>query len=907
MTDPRVTAPDAFSDVSIDPTPHRAATVATPRPGDDGWLEAMRALVGEPAARPAAGVRDTASPEIFEDVFDDRDFDGFDRDADGHQGRDADDDRSPDSRLAGLAEADTPPAWMSTAATAVRDDVARPETGARAPMIATTVAAAPGEATAAIAPNFIPGDGGLSSQWHILNTAHPGIDLNVTPAWDDYRGDGVLVGVLDTGVDYTHPDIAPNYRADKDHDARDTDADAFASQSDDKHGTAVMGVVGSAIGGGDTVGVAPEADLAGYRVGFGPFDSSTQIYFGLNAALANDVDVLNNSWSFETPYADNIVASSYFALLVGRVEALATSGRDGLGTVVTFAAGNDRGAGSDSNMHNFQNSRFAISVAAIEADGDISSFSNPGAPNLVSAPGSGIYTTDHTSGGYNGGDYVSINGTSFSAPAVAGVAALILDANPDLGYRDVQAILALSALNPKPSSGGWQTNGATTWNGGGMTFSHDHGFGLVDALAATRLAETWLATGDSARTAANEASLATGTVTVGQPIPNGSGALTRTVSMNGDVDVEHIEVRVDITHPHIGDLVITLTAPDGTVSTLVDRPQNGAYPLDNLNFQLATVAHWGTNSAGTWTLAVQDANANGSGGTLNNFSISLHGSQASSDDMYVFTNSWAAMAAAEPQRATIDGGDGDDTANFAAVGGDVTAALDGGPSTIDGVGFTLNDIEHAIGGDGDDTFTGDASANTLSGMRGDDVLKGGGGDDLLRGGDGLDIAVFDGARSQYQLGLDQDTGMATVLHSGGDGLDSLDDMELLQFADVVTDTHGNVFDNVVTGTDGDDDLTGAAGNDYLSGGAGDDILFGGAGSDLFVFLRGAGSDAVEDFETNADRVDVSDFGYGNETEVFADATQSGADVIIQLGDSGGDQVILMGINLNDLSDNDFLI
>ena len=87
--------------------------------------------------------------------------------------------------------------------------------------------------TYAIAPQVIPGDSGFGSQWHLLNASNPGVDVNVTEVWDDYQGNGVVVGVVDTGIDYNHPDLNANYRFDLDYDARNGDSDSYASASDD--------------------------------------------------------------------------------------------------------------------------------------------------------------------------------------------------------------------------------------------------------------------------------------------------------------------------------------------------------------------------------------------------------------------------------------------------------------------------------------------------------------------------------------------------------------------------------------------------------------------------------------------------------------------------------------------------
>ena len=84
-----------------------------------------------------------------------------------------------------------------------------------------------------------------------------------------------------------------------------------------------------------------------------------------------------------------------------------------------------------------------------------------------------------------------LEGTAFAAPLVSGVVALMLQANPRLGLRDVQEILAYTARQNDPLDPTWQINDAVNWNGGGLHVSNDYGFGLVDAAAAVALARSW--------------------------------------------------------------------------------------------------------------------------------------------------------------------------------------------------------------------------------------------------------------------------------------------------------------------------------------------------------------------------------------------------------------------------------
>ena len=94
---------------------------------------------------------------------------------------------------------------------------------------------------------FIPNDPLFEFQWHLLNTGQsggtPGIDINVTEVWNDYTGSGVVIGIIDDGVQYDHPDLSANYDTTLDHDARDGDDDAAPGTSSDIHGTTVAGVI----------------------------------------------------------------------------------------------------------------------------------------------------------------------------------------------------------------------------------------------------------------------------------------------------------------------------------------------------------------------------------------------------------------------------------------------------------------------------------------------------------------------------------------------------------------------------------------------------------------------------------------------------------------------------------------
>ena len=176
----------------------------------------------------------------------------------------------------------------------------------------------------------------------------------------------------------------------------------------------------------------------------------------------------------------------------------------------------------------------------------------------------------------------------------------------------------------------------------------------------------------------------------------------------------------------------------------------------------------------------------------------------------------------------LDGGDGNDTASYAAATGAVTVDLtqQDTPQDTGSAGFdTLISIENLTGSNFDDTLTGDSNDNILSGGGGNDTLIGGDGNDTLDGGTGTDTVSYADASDAVTVSL----ALTTAQNTGGAGTDTLANIENL-IGSVLDDTlTGNAGDNVLSGLDGNDTLNGGAGNDTLAGGDGDDVLDGGVG------------------------------------------------------------------------------
>lgn len=661
-----------------------------------------------------------------------------------------------------------------------------------------------------------PSDPIFGQQWHFNYLG------DIQKIWEEYTGVDVHVGVYDDGVQTTHPDLDFNYDASREVFVDGQQLSALQPILDflgGAHGTSVAGLIAAERNGLDTVGVAYDANITGVPIFSGAANINGN-FEGFLQALdqASNFDIISNSWG-ATPFFYQ-TANDYNDRMNDHWLAAVEDGRDELGTIIVKAAGNDN---LSANGDRADTTRATIIVGAYDATGDASWYSSFGANLLVSAPSSGdrrgfldpptmpidpgLVTTDLVGDqGYNlngeffvPSDYTDqFGGTSGATPIVSGVVALMLDANANLGWRDVQSILAYSAREVGSGVGGapttseehtWFYNGADNWNGGGLHFSFDYGFGSVDAYNAVRMAEVWSLFA-APQVSANETSVSSST----------ASEITLNDLTNTDIkfnfggnafDVEYVNIELNVAHSGtspavfldlfggigalgdktLADLTFTLISPDGTEITIADFDED--YMFDDatlgVNLKLGAQAFRGEDANGTWTLRISDAWFGNAPGTLTSATVTLHGKddgQGGNDlanDVYHYTNEVLATLQRDGTRQTLtDDGGQSDWLNMSAMSGNLVVNLnDGQTSTVNGGAFlTLAGgtvIENAVTGDGADVIVGNGTANTLYGMRGDDTIDGGQGDDTLSGGagndtltggEGADIFVFDRALNE---------------------------------------------------------------------------------------------------------------------------------------------------------------
>ncbi|MET9609774.1 S8 family serine peptidase [Streptomyces sp. NPDC006512] len=440
--------------------------------------------------------------------------------------------------------------------------------------------------------------------------------IKADQAWAVTTGSAtVKVGILDTGVDDQHQDLAPNFNAADSASCAYGKADTRSGSWRDvgTHGTHVAGTVAAAKNGKGVIGVAPGVKISSVRIA----EPGSSLFFAENTICGfmwagdHGFKVTNNSY-YTDPWQFNCPDNADQAAIIEGVKR-AQEYAEGKGSLQVAAAGNsnldlankttDTESPNDSTpvTRTITNACLDIptelpGVVTVSAMGTTAkaSYSNYGLNVVdVTAPGgdaTGIYST------LPGGKYGSMSGTSMASPHVAGVAALLASTNPGITpaqLRDKLATQANDVACPSDS----RCKGTTAKNG-------FFGEGQVDALKAVG------STPPPGKFFENTGDFAIGdNTTVESPI---------TVSgVTGNAPAA-LKVGVNIAHTYIGDLKVDLVAPDGSVYTVHNRAGGST---DNIN-QTYTVNASSEAANGTWKLRVND-NAGGDTGKIDSWNLTF--------------------------------------------------------------------------------------------------------------------------------------------------------------------------------------------------------------------------------------------------------------------------------------------
>ncbi|UCX06014.1 S8 family serine peptidase [Shewanella glacialimarina] len=559
-------------------------------------------------------------------------------------------------------------------------------------------------------PNYIvraigvPDDPSFVDLWGLHNTGQSGglagADIDAVLAWNTSTGDrNVVVGVIDTGVDYNHPDLQANMWVNPgeiagngiDDDGNGVIDDihgynANANTGDpmdgNGHGTHVSGTIGAKGNNGvGVVGVNWDVSIIGCQFldasGSGTTAAAIAcIDYMTNLKLNHGVDVkaTNNSWGgggFSQALKDSIDSAGDAGILF-----LAAAGNDAYDNDVTpsYPASYD----SDAIM----------AIASTDRNDNMSGFSQWGLTSVdMGAPGSAILST------VPGGSYDTYSGTSMATPHVTGAAALVWSLNPDLSAEEMKELLmasgdsnasltgltvagtrlnvasALDQANPAPgyrftaspalqeveagsavsydfslgSVAGWNGNVALTvdvspsLNGVSLSSAS---VGAGDDFTVDVVTEANAAWGDYVITVTGDDGATVKTKSVALAVypqglsdfpysnnspvdipDNNAVGISSTINVADDIAVFGLAANVDISHTWIGDLIVTLTSPNGTEAVLHNRDGGSA---DNIVKSWDLSAFNGEMAMGDWTLSVSD-NVGADTGTLNSWGLTISG------------------------------------------------------------------------------------------------------------------------------------------------------------------------------------------------------------------------------------------------------------------------------------------
>ncbi len=509
--------------------------------------------------------------------------------------------------------------------------------------------------------HYRPTDPVYAKQWHLNHNGGsdlaPNSHVSAEKAWDITRGDrSIVVAIMDDSVDLNHPDFQAPGKIVAPRNFHDDNFLPLPGSADDNHGTSCAGVAVAEENGIGVVGAAPGCALMPIRTSGFLDDDAIEALF--EWAVSNGAAVISCSWG---------PAAVYFPLSLRQSNALtraASEGRKGKGCVIVFAAGNaNRPTNGTINEQGWPNdvikgstdwlTGFAVhpDVIAVSASTSLNrkaAYSNWGKEISVCAPsnnappgvglqqagyvftppqvqgalpGQGIVTTDRVGQpGYDPGDYTGdFGGTSSACPLVAGVAGLVLSANPDLTAADVKQVLQQTAdkiVDPNPDPQFGFRKG--TYEGGGRC--DWFGYGKVNAFRAVQASVQRRAT---AIAASRQIQLQNPS---SQAIPdNNSQGITSMIQVSESAPVRTIQVIVEIDHSFMSDLEVYLIAPNNQTILLQSRNLGrrttfiGTYSQQTTPLLARAIAQ---SAQGTWQLKVID-NASGDTGTLKNWQLIL--------------------------------------------------------------------------------------------------------------------------------------------------------------------------------------------------------------------------------------------------------------------------------------------
>ncbi|CAG2237581.1 PCSK5 [Mytilus edulis] len=453
--------------------------------------------------------------------------------------------------------------------------------------------------------------------------------MNVKRAWEmGYTGKGVIVTILDDGIERDHPDLIKNYDPYASYDVNNKDSDPmprYDPTNENRHGTRCAGEVSASANNSNcVVGVAFNSGIGGVRMLDGEvFDAVEATSLSFNKT---HIDIYSASWG---PDDDGKVVDGPGRLAWKAFEDGIKYGRGGKGSIFVWASGNGGSAMDSCNCDGYTNSIFTLSISSTSEHGTRPWYLEECASTLATTYSSGAYherqivTTDlrkrctstHT-------------GTSASAPLAAGLVALMLEANPGLTWRDVQYITLLTSITEPFQDGDWLVNAKN------RKVSLKYGYGLMNATGMVDYALRWTNVPEKHICTMNSPKI---NVQITNAHYEDSITTDGCKGSSNEVNyLEHVQVKITLNFHRRGNAVIHITSPSGTKSTILPQRPNDIMKGGFRDWAFLSVQFWEENPSGTWKLEIDDHRSNSAWeanspllkGTLTSWSLVLHGTKS---------------------------------------------------------------------------------------------------------------------------------------------------------------------------------------------------------------------------------------------------------------------------------------
>ncbi|XP_030572268.1 furin-like protease 1 [Drosophila novamexicana] len=422
------------------------------------------------------------------------------------------------------------------------------------------------------------------------------LDMNVIPAWQQgITGKGVVVTILDDGLESDHPDIEQNYDPKASYDVNSHDDDPmphYDMTDSNRHGTRCAGeVAATANNSFCAVGIAYGASVGGVRMLDGDVTDAVEARsLSLNP---QHIDIYSASWG---PDDDGKTVDGPGELASRAFIEGTTKGRGGKGSIFIWASGNGGREMDNCNCDGYTNSIWTLSISSATEEGNVPWYSEKCSSTLATTYSSGgqsekqVVTTDlHHS------CTVSHTGTSASAPLAAGIAALVLQSNQNLTWRDLQHIVVRTAKPANLKDSSWSRNGV------GRRVSHSFGYGLMDAAEMVRVARNWKTVPEQQRCEINAPH-------VDKVIPPRTH-ITLQLSVNHCLSVnylEHVQAKITLTSQRRGDIQLYLKSPANTKVTLLTSRMHDNSRSGFNQWPFMSVHTWGESPHGNWQLEIHN-------------------------------------------------------------------------------------------------------------------------------------------------------------------------------------------------------------------------------------------------------------------------------------------------------------